>query len=192
MSVQEKEIRFEGIVRARQGIAFYTAIECTDGTEWVIDYGSWAPYHAFADRRVLVSGEPGHCRAPSLQRRLFRVGQKGGEFRVLIMRLAEVTPDAEIIEIGAPQRLSGKFERRTSNSGDATQLFVTEKGDTFLVANDPPGTSVGCYLDVRAYPVHLAPSISRPHEKYLWIYLPTFRDREILREEEGKIDKGAS
>jgi hypothetical protein len=173
MSVQEKELRFEGIVRARQGFASYTAIECTDGTEWVIDYCGWEPYHVFADHRVLVTGQPGHCRAPGLCRRL-------GEFRVLTMRLVEVTPDAELIEIGSPQQLSGRFERSTSDSAESTLFFVTEKDDTFLVANDPPGTSVGCYLDVRAYPVQPSPSISRPAEKYLWIYLPTFADRDFF------------
>src|SRR5262249_7004463 len=88
MNAQDKELRFEAFVRAYQGLgAFVTEIKCIDGTRWVIDYGKWAPYHAFADRRVLVCGEPGRCLAPSLPRTT-------GEFRVLTIRLIEVTPDA--------------------------------------------------------------------------------------------------
>ena len=65
MSEQEKELRFEGIVRAcryipgGQGKQFLGAIiECGAGKEWVIDYDEQSPFHAFADRQVVVSGEP--------------------------------------------------------------------------------------------------------------------------------------
>jgi hypothetical protein len=64
MSEQEKGLRIEGIVRAfryareGQGKQFFGAtIECSDGKEWVISYDEQSPYHAFADRRVLASGE---------------------------------------------------------------------------------------------------------------------------------------
>lgn len=88
------------------------------------------------------------------------------------MRLVEVTPDAELIEVGAPQHLSGRFERDTSDTGQSTLTFDTEKGDTFLVANDPSEVNVGCSVMVEAYPVEPSPSITRSSERYLWINCP--------------------
>jgi hypothetical protein len=88
------------------------------------------------------------------------------------MRLVEVAPDAELIEVGAQQHLAGRFERGTSDTGDPTLSFVTEKGDTFLVANDSAGMSVGCRVKVRAYPVEPSPSIRRSPEQYLWVIYP--------------------
>jgi len=65
MSERENELRIEGVVRASgytreaPGKQFLGAIiECSAGTDWVIDYDEQSPFHAFADRRVLVSGEP--------------------------------------------------------------------------------------------------------------------------------------
>ena len=87
MSDQQKEVRFEGIVHASryvpsvQGKQFLGAIiKCSDGKEWVIDYDEQSPFHAFADRQVVVSGEPYE---PASQRLIGRGGgQKLGHFRV--------------------------------------------------------------------------------------------------------------
>src|SRR5512147_3084853 len=61
MSEQEKGIVLEGIVhasrydRSGQGKQFLgAAIECSDGTVWVIDYSEQSPFHVFAGRQVVV------------------------------------------------------------------------------------------------------------------------------------------
>ncbi len=87
----ETEVRLEGIVHASdyepggQGKQFLGAIiECADGKEWVIDYDEQSPFHAFADRHVVVSGRPytpeGQC---------IGGGQIVGHFRVSTLRLVE-------------------------------------------------------------------------------------------------------
>ncbi len=172
MSEQEKGLRIEGVVRASSyardapGKQFLGAIiECSDGTEWVIDYDEQSPFHAFAGRRVLVSGEPYE---PTGQ-------QLGGigHFRVSTMRLVGAAPDAQLVEVGAPQKLSGRFERGTSVSQQSSLYFVTENGDTFLVFNDPARATLGRNVDVWAYPVQPPPSIPRPPEEYLWVICPS-------------------
>jgi hypothetical protein len=161
MSEQEEELRFEGIVHvSRFHVDCWATIKCSDGMEWVITYDARSPYHVFADRRVAVSGK--RC-PPPVAHILLK------HFRVSMMRLVEVTPDAEIIEVGARQQLSGRFERGGSDTGETTLFFVTEKGDAFLVANDPAEATVGCSVTVLAYPVQLSPSIAKSTEQYLWI-----------------------
>jgi hypothetical protein len=88
------------------------------------------------------------------------------------MRLVEVAPDAELLEVGAGQHLTGQFELCTSHTGESTLSFVTEKGDTFLVANDPVGATVGRKVEVLAYPVQPSPSSTVFHGQYLWIICP--------------------
>jgi hypothetical protein len=85
------------------------------------------------------------------------------------MRLVEAAPDAELIEVGAGQQLTGRFELRTSHTGESTLSFVTEKGDRFLVANDPVGATVGQSVEVQAYPVQPSPSIPKCPGQYVWI-----------------------
>jgi len=60
MNDPKKDIRLEGIVRASrydssaQGKQFLgAAVECGDGTVWVIDYSEQSPFHAFAGRQVV-------------------------------------------------------------------------------------------------------------------------------------------
>jgi hypothetical protein len=133
----------------------------------VIDYSEQSPFHAFAGRQVGVSGEPYKPEGQHL------IGWGGGKtlghFRVSTMRLVEVTPDAELVEVGAGQHLCGRFERGKSETGCSTLSFVTEEETTFLVANDPVGATVGPSVEVWAYPVQPSPSIPRPPEQYLWI-----------------------
>ena len=88
------------------------------------------------------------------------------------MRLAEVTPDAELVEVGRGHHLCGRFERGTSDTGQSMLSFVTEKGDTFLVANDPAGATIGRSVKVWAYAVQPSPSIPRLPGRYLWIICP--------------------
>lgn len=170
MSEQDEVLRLEGIVRASrydpelQGKQFLGAIiECSDGQEWVIDYDEQSPFHAFAERRVLVSGEP---YKPEGQMIL------GQHLRVSTMRLVEVTPDAELVEVGARRHLSGRFERGTSDGAESTLSFITDEGDSFLLANYPAGATVGRGVEVWAYPVQPSPSIPRPPGQYLWIICP--------------------
>jgi len=177
MSEQGKELRFEGIVRAfgygdgDQGKQFLGAIiECSDGKVWVIDYDEQSPFHAFADRQVVVSGEPYE---PSGQHLIgWRGGQKPGHFRVSMMRLVEVSSDAALVEVGPGPHLSGRFEHGTSDTVESKLSFVTQKGATFLVANDPAGATAGSSVEVWAYLVQPSPLTRRSPGQYLWIICP--------------------
>jgi hypothetical protein len=180
LSGQEKELRLEGIVlapgclSARKG-PVVAEIKCRDGAVWVIDYDEQSPYHAFAGRRVVVSGVP--CEPP-----MQHVIGVRGHLGVSTMRLVEATPDAWLTEVGAAQHLSGRFERATGDAREASLSFVMEKGDTFLVANNPAGATVGCTVTVLAYPVQLSPCISRSPQQYLWVICPwSYADLEELR-----------
>jgi hypothetical protein len=177
VSDQEKKVRLEGIVHASRydpnapGKQFLGAtIECSDAKVWVIDYEEQSPFHAFAGRQVVVSGEP---YKPEGQ---YLIGCGGGKtlghFRVSTMRPVEVTGDAELLEVGAGFDLRGRFERGTGDTGKSMLSFVTEKGDAFVVANDPAGVSVGPSVKVWAHPVQPSPSIQKPPGPYLWIICP--------------------
>jgi hypothetical protein len=50
--------------------------------------------------------------------------------------------------------------------------FVTENGDLFLAANDPPGARIGQDLEAWAYAVQPAPATRRIPGSYLWIICP--------------------
>jgi hypothetical protein len=180
LSGQEKELRLEGIVHApgsfspRTGPVVAT-IKCRDGAEWVIDYDEQSPYHAFAGRRVVASGLP--CEPP-----MQHVIWVSGHFAVSTMRLAEASPDAWLIEVGGAQHLSGRFERGTGDAGESALSFVTEKGDTFLVTNNPAGATIGCLVDALAYPVQLSPCMTRFPQQSLWVICPwSYADLEALR-----------
>ena len=94
MSEQEQEIQLEGIIRASrrdpaaEGKQFLgAAIECSDGTRWVISYDEQSPFHAFADRHVVVTGQP---YKPGGQHLIgWSGGQKLCHFRVSDIRLTE-------------------------------------------------------------------------------------------------------
>jgi hypothetical protein len=174
----EKEVRLEGIVQScrydssleGKQIVFVVDIECSDA-RWQITEDMQSPYHVFVERRVMVSGEP--YEPESLNRRLWRVGEKPiGYFRVSTMRLVEATPDAWLIEVGAEQQLSGRLERATGDAGESALSFVTDKGDTFLVANDPAGAIVGRRDNVLVYPVLPSPSLPRSSQPHLWVICP--------------------
>jgi hypothetical protein len=169
------ETRLEGIVHADrydpggQGKQFLgAAIECSDGTVWVIDYEEESPYHAFAGRRVVVSGEPYEPEGQHL------IGWRGAKrlrhFRVSTMRLVEATPDAWLIEVGAGHHLSGRLERGTGGAGVSALSFVAENGDTFLVVNHPAGATVGRNVKVLTYPVR--PTLPRSTGQYHWVLGP--------------------
>ena len=171
MREQEKELRLEGIIHAFHydpndpGKQFLGAeIECGDGKTWVITYNEQSPYHAFAGRQVVVSGEPYKPKGQYL------LGQE--HFRVSTMQLVEVKPAAEFVEVGARQDLFGRFERGTSETGESTLSFVTEDGAPFLVANDAAGMTVGSRVEVWAYSIQPSPLGLRPPGQYLWIICP--------------------
>ncbi|MDH3460688.1 MAG: hypothetical protein OEM00_06850 [Burkholderiaceae bacterium] len=192
MSDQKKEVQLQGIVHASrydrngQGKSFLGAgIECSDGRVWVISYSEESPFHAFAGRQVVVSGEPYEPEYGS-QSLIGWEGKKPGHFCVSTMRLVEVTPDAELVEVGAGQHFRGRFERGKSKTGKSILFFVTEDGETFPVANNPAGASVGPSVEVLAYPVHPAPSIPKATEQYLWINCPcSFEDLREWRERQS-------
>jgi hypothetical protein len=81
-----------------------------------------------------------------------------------------VTPDADLVEVGAPQHLSGRFKRGSRALAEPTLAFVTEKGHTFLVANGPGGASVDCTLNILASPVTLSPSWGIGAACGLWVH----------------------
>jgi hypothetical protein len=178
MVEQQKELQLEGIVlasryAANKGKQFLGAIiKCTDRM-WVIDYDEQSPFHAFADRQVVVSGEPYE---PAGQ---YLIGKKLGHFRVSTMRLVEVPPDAELVEVAAGRHLFGRFERSASDTWGSILTFVTEKGESFPVANDPAGATVGRSVKVWAYPVQSSPSIPGPRQR-LWIICPMNSDADLL------------
>lgn len=173
MDEQQKEVRLKGIVLASRytpkGKAFLAAmIKCTGGMKWMIDYDEQSPFHAFADRRVVASGEPykpaGHGQ--------YVLGV--GHFRVSTMQLVGVPPDEELVlELAAAHHLFGRFERSASDTEGSILTFITEKGESFLVANDPVGATVGCAVKVWAYPFQSSPSIRGPQPRQrLWIICP--------------------
>jgi hypothetical protein len=175
MSEQENIIRAQGVIRARRydpaghGKQFLGAcIECRDGDGWILGYSEQSPYHAFADRQVVVSGEPYE---PNGQRVIIP-GIAWRHLRVSSMWLMEVMPDARLVEIGAETELSGRFKRGISPTGELTLSFVTESGDTFLVANHPARMTKGRRVEVSAFPVRLARSIATRFDRYLWIIPP--------------------
>ena len=88
------------------------------------------------------------------------------------MHLAEVAADAWLTEVGAGQLLSGQFDLAPADAGESALSFVTGAGNTFLVANNPAGATVGCMVQALAYPVRLSPRIARPRQQYLWVICP--------------------
>jgi hypothetical protein len=170
LSGQEKELRLEGIVRApgsfsTRGGPIVARLTGPNGAVWVIDYDEQSPYHAFAGRRVVVSGVP--CEPP-----MQHVIGVSGHFAVSTMRLVEVTTDAWLIGIEEPQHLSGRFDGGTSEAKEPALSFVTEKGDTFLVANNPAGATAGCTVKALVYPVKLSPDTSASPHPCLWVICP--------------------
>jgi hypothetical protein len=98
------------------------------------------------------------------------------------MRLVEVTPDARLIEVGGEQHLSGRFKGGTSDTGESILSFVTEKGATFLVANEPAGLTADRDVRVSAYPVQPFPLTPKSFGQYLWIICPcSVQDRSEWR-----------
>jgi hypothetical protein len=171
------ETRLEGIVHAErydpegQGKQFLgAAISCADGTVWVIDYGEQSPYHAFAGRRVVASGESYRPQGQCLI--MWRGAGQLGHFRVSTMHLAEPTPDAWLLEVRAGYRLSGRLEHGAGDGGESALSFVAQSGDHFCVVNDPAGAAVGRGVEVVAYPVLPCMPAPRPRERYLWVICP--------------------
>jgi hypothetical protein len=136
----------------------------------VVSYREQSPYHAFADRHVVASGAP--YKPDSHEQHISTRDGRLGHFCVSTMRLAEVTPDAPLVEIGPAQDLSGRFERGKSDTGRATLSFVTRWRGTFQIVNDPAGAAVGRSVEVVAFPVQPSPSIRKPLERYLWFIRP--------------------
>jgi hypothetical protein len=139
MSEQAKVLRLEGVVHLRDiylSPRLGAELESSDARWEIADSYEGSPYQAFAERRVVVSGVP--YKSKSMQRHLWRVGEKPiRHFRVSTMRLIEVTPDAEIMEVGTGQQLTGRFELDTSDTGKSKLSFVTEQGVAFVATTQP-------------------------------------------------------
>jgi hypothetical protein len=88
----EGAIRLEGVVRARRydpdgkGKQFLgAAVECNDGTVWVIDYRENSRFHVYDGRQVIVSGKP-RPEGGQGQRLMGWRGKKVGHFCVSTIR----------------------------------------------------------------------------------------------------------
>ena len=167
----ESEHRLEGIVGARGSFAprrgpVTTDIKCPGGAVWVIDYDEQSPYQAFVGRRIVASGFP--CQ-PTMQHRI----KVTGHFAVSTMRLADATRDAWLVEVGAPEDLTGRFERSIDVAAAESELsFVVENGDTFRVANNPAGAITGGLVNALAYPVQFSVLVPRSPQQSLWVICP--------------------
>jgi len=181
MQEYEKGSRLEGTVHARlydasaSGKQFLGAtIETSDAKIWVIDYEEQSPFHAFDCRQVIAFGEPYRPKGQYL------IGGRGGKtlehFHPSCVRLVEGPDDAQLFEVGAPYNLRGRFQLGPADTGESMLSFVTEKGEVFVVANEPAGVRMNISLQVSAYPVQLSPALQRPPERYLWIICPYSAD----------------
>jgi len=88
------------------------------------------------------------------------------------MRLVTVTPDAQLVEVGEEQQISGRFKVGTSDRGESILSFVTDEGTTFLVANEPAEMVADRDVRVSAYPVEPYPTTPKSTKHYLWIICP--------------------
>jgi hypothetical protein len=177
MSEQGKEVWLQGTVRSHRraprdrGKPFLGAeIECIDGKRLVVDYRENSLFNVFADRQVVVSGEPVKP-GPHTQHLIEHENLK--HFRVSTLRFLEVSPDAEHVRVGNADGLCGRFERAASDIPGAVLSFTIEQGDTFVVANAPAGAILGGLVEVWAYlPFELPSSLPLPPHKYLWLVCP--------------------
>jgi hypothetical protein len=113
-------IRAQEYVPSEDGKQFLGAIvDCTDGTQWVVDYEEQSPFHLFANRRVVASGKP---YIPNRRvQHLSAAGNRSiGHIDVLGMCLAEPVRDLPFAEMGPRQRLHGQFTRRATSGGRRT------------------------------------------------------------------------
>jgi hypothetical protein len=173
------ETKLEGVVRAHRydptakGKQFLgAAVEGEDGTIWVIDYEEQSPFHAFDGHHVVAYGEP-YDPGPESQHLVeWGEGKDPRHFRVATMRHAGAMVAAELVEIGPGHRISGHLGREVTDPRESTLSFVSEKGDSFLVANDPAGAILGRNVEVWAYPVQMSPTAKRLLGQYLWIICP--------------------
>jgi hypothetical protein len=85
------------------------------------------------------------------------------------MRLADAVPEAEIVEVGPRQFLTGRLWRSNTAGGKPEWSFVTEHGDRFLVANDPDGARNGYQGGVCAHSVVRCPMTSEHPLPSLWV-----------------------
>jgi hypothetical protein len=179
MNATNKTTQLQGIVlsqrynRALEGKQFLgVAIQDDEGNVWVVDYEEQSPYHAFARHRVVALGEayePG----PLTQHLIGWHGARSlGHFQVSTMKLAEITSDAEVVEVGPRQTLRGQLERHAISTGKSILTFVTEEGEAFVVANDPAGSNVGARIEVSAYAVYRSASAAPSSGRLLWVIGP--------------------
>jgi len=178
MSEQKEELRLEGTVHgfrsfsSLEGGDFPAFLECSDGAEWVISYGEQSPFHVFDERQVVVTGRPYKPTGAYVIGTSRRPEQKPGHLRVSTLRLLELTPDAQLVEVGEEQDLSGCFKRETSDSGESILSFATEEGRRYLVANEPAGLSRWSeVVKVTAFPVELS-RMFQSSDPCLWIICP--------------------
>lgn len=159
---QNRELTFEGVLRVCHSNigGTHVLVACSS---WVIHYGNASDFEAFADRRVTVSGIPGDLSksGPTL------FGAKGTVWHSRASAIGEVLPGARLVELGARQAISWRFERAECRGEKPALVFVTDTGGTLPVLNDPDGMTAGD--DVRAtVRAHLVRRSASP-EDALWI-----------------------
>ena len=194
MHGQEDAGRFEGVVSASHydfdapGKQFLGAVlECSDAA-WLLAYDEESPYHAFADRQVVVEGTP---YTPEGQRLAAWNRKALGHLRVESIRVADPTA-AAVLHVGPERRLRGRLERISDDPDRPGLLFMTSNGDTFHVVNDPAGAKLSADLEVSAYDTQLRASAGTAGVPHLWVVCPSSYDAlwQWRKRRAGRSDEG--
>jgi hypothetical protein len=174
------ELTIQGIVRVDPAPV---SVVCPNGIRWVIDYDSNPEFDAFGNREVMVSGVPGEIRPQRTSNRLMSRDGRLDHFRV--SRIADVIPDADIVEIAAVRQLAGRFREISAGVADLALTFETGDGAKYEVVNPPAGAPTGDLSGVRlsTYPVRRVSSLPTSPAQ-LWIgrvyeaYVGEWRDNK--------------
>ena len=175
MTEQGEEFEVEGTVRCELGDNG-SWIECRDGNRWLLSssccWGEKSLFCAFQNRQIVACGKRMKL-DPESPHRVIISRDMEHYFHVSTLRLVDVMPGAEHLRVGNACCLWGWFERVASDIPGAVLSFTIERGDTFLVANDLAGTTLGGLVAVWAYlPVEFPSSLPLPPIKYLWLVCP--------------------
>lgn len=177
------EIRIRGYFRSYwldgtgQGRVFLRAnLDCSNGLRWAIDCSEDSPFHALDAREVIVSGQP--CETQDM----FVAGKVPDRFRASSMQIAEISADAQVVELEAKQELTGHFEQSRAQPAEHPLTFVTLDGKVYRVVNDEDREVLeNAVANIRAYPVRSSPPVQETVPR-LWIvdvidtYLGEWRD----------------
>ena len=171
MTIEDDESQIEGVIRAPnygrglEGKQFLGAqLKPDSGKTWVLDYFETSPYHAFDGRRVIASGRP--CMPP-----LQCLGNVR-HFAASTLRVAEITNDVQVIEVGSEKRLRGRLEFDLSDSSGPSLAFIGDAGEAFTCFNHPPGLVFGRIIEISAFPLLTGPAAATSKLAFIWVICP--------------------